>query len=112
VSGLGTKRGPIAAGAIFGVLAICVAWLFENDSSPLVDYYAQNVALSIFWSTVNTLPRFVSHIAEILLTGNVHVRNEAIYALMLFLQWFLLGYVGLWLVQLGVRSPSKGSQEV
>ena len=99
------NRRSLAAGVTLGVLAICASWLFEGLSSPLADYYAQNMGLMEFWMEVNTLPEFASHVAEILLTGNVHIGNETVFVIVLF----LVGSLCFWLLQLIARHFTKES---
>jgi hypothetical protein len=95
-----------------GAIAVGFWWLFEVDSSPLIDFYAQTLALSVFWQTVNTFPRMAAHITALYFTGNVHIRSETTYVLALFAQWFIVGYLVSWLLQLSVRGPTKQSRGV
>ena len=76
-----------------GAIAVALWWLFEVDSSPLIDSHAQNLALSMFWQGINTFPRIAAHIVALLFTGNVHIRSEITYVAVLFSQWFIVGYL-------------------
>ena len=89
----GTKLRSLAVGLTVGAIAVALWWLFEVDSSPFIGSYAQNLALSAFWQGVNIFPRTAAQIAALLVTGNVHLRSESTYAVVLFLQWFIAGYL-------------------
>jgi hypothetical protein len=111
VSGLHTKPRPITIGLVAGVIAVCLWWLFEVDSSPLRDFYAQHLPLYFFWETASTPPRMAAHIVALFFTGNPHIRNETTYVVILFMQWFLLGALAWWGLQLSVRHLAPSSKE-
>jgi hypothetical protein len=71
-------------------LALCaclVSWLIVGETSPLSVYFLEHVELPNLWMTLHTLPYLVLVIFRPMLLGDV-----VLYALV-FLQWFLIGYL-------------------
>jgi hypothetical protein len=74
---------------IFAFGAFIGDWLMLGDSSPFHNYFVWQGDLPHLWIVLNILPVIGSAIAA----GNPHSGSEIIYAILLVIQWFIIGFL-------------------
>ena len=84
-----------AVGAVLGVCAVLFSWLGGSESSPLHEFFLHNVTLKNIWMLLN----FPAYMA-LLVSG---ARSFEIGLVMIFLQWFIIGFLGSLLIRKGPR---------
>ena len=72
-----------------GICAVIVNWLVLGETSPLYNYFLWHGAIPNIWGMLNIIPVLIST----LIAGSPHNQSEVVYALGVFVQWFLLVYV-------------------
>ncbi|HSE22380.1 MAG TPA: hypothetical protein VLB68_12015 [Pyrinomonadaceae bacterium] len=83
-----TKFRLIFSGLIaFG--ALIVNWLVLGDSSPFHEHFLWHGALPNLWMAMN----FVPVICTAIVAGDPHSGSEIVYGFVLFIQWFILGFL-------------------
>lgn len=98
----------IITGAVLGMSALVVTWLLWGGSSPFREYFLSNVGLPNLWRMLNLPVLLVVLISK---TGSL-----AIYVLLSFLQWFILGFLGnlavRFLLETGTDVSEKDSERI
>ena len=75
-----------------GILAFCaliVNWLVLGQSSPFHYHFLWHGELPNWWAALNIIPV----IGSALVAGNPHSGSEIIYAILLVIQWFIIGFL-------------------
>lgn len=83
----------LAVGVVLGVCAVVFSWFGGSENSPLHEFFLHNVTLKNIWMLLN----FPAYMALLVVGG----RSFAIALVMIFLQWFIIGFVGRFLLQKG-----------
>lgn len=72
-----------------GTVFLLVTWLFNGETSPILEYAANHVTMGNLLVTLNLPPLFLGFLAS----GNVHQPSEVMFYTAVLLQWFALGYL-------------------
>jgi len=84
---------PIVFAALLGFVVLILWWLIEGEASPLYDFLWSNSVVIDTWYAINRFPLYIGHMVAILVSRNVHIPNYFAYAVAVFAQWFIVGYV-------------------
>lgn len=85
----------VAVGSILGVIAVLVSWLLGGESSPIYEFFLQNVTIPNIWLLLN-FPAYM----VLALSG---AGSFAAGLFMIFLQWFIIGFFGSFAARRAVR---------
>ena len=69
--------------------ALIINWLVLGESSPLHDYFLWHGALPNLWLMLHIAPI----IGTAIVAGDPHSGSEIVYAILLFIQWFIVGFL-------------------
>lgn len=75
----------ILTGVVFGLGALFVTWILASETSPFREYFLWNVRLPNIWRLLN-----VSVVMASIIAG---VNSVAFSVLVIFLQWFIVGFL-------------------
>jgi len=73
-------------GVVVGILACLVTWLMTSLSSPLYSYLSANPGMMNFWGKLNFLVFILFLVLDL-------EDSSAMSYFLVFLQWFVLGFV-------------------
>ncbi len=80
----------VGVGIVLGILAVLVSWFLGSESSPLFEYFLHNVWLKNKWLGLNVMVLLVSIVFDV---------PEGFDYILIFLQWFLIAFMGLVIVK-------------
>lgn len=68
---------------------VVLTWMVHGESSPVADYFPESIVLRNVWMMLNVLP----FIASAVLSGSHGGGPEALFVMMVFVQWFVVAFV-------------------
>ena len=74
---------------IIALSALVVHWLVLGESSPFHEYFLWHGGLPNLWAMLNIVPV----IGSAIVAGNPHSGSEIIFAMLLVIQWFIVGFL-------------------
>ena len=77
----------VSIALIFAIVATTMVWLILADSSPLHDYFLYHVTVPNIVARLITVPYLI------IMVLRPETFDEALAYLLVFVQWFLVGYV-------------------
>ena len=75
--------------ALLAFGGLIVNWLILGDSSPFHEHFLWHADIPDWWGAMNIVPVICSAIVA----GDAHSGSEIIYGFMLFIQWFIVGFL-------------------
>ena len=82
------NRSVVFAAAV-GFSVLVLWWVVHGEFSPFRGYFLYHVGVSNFLALIN-LPAIV---VAILVSGNAHGPNEIVCFILMFVQWFTIGWL-------------------
>ena len=79
----------LISSGLIGFGALIVNWLVLGDSSPFHEHFLWHPELPNLWMAMNLVPV----IGAAIVAGDPHSGSEIVYGFILFIQWFILGFL-------------------